>query len=112
MYKENFTKVSEIPIDPYILKYHDKDQFWDSALTKFPAWLTCGFPNAATWYQPKNSDLQVWDYSNSNGQNNVYESYLKSHKEKFHDYEYVGEGEPLRRWFSPGLVEPTWFAVE
>ncbi|XP_028715356.1 endogenous retrovirus group K member 19 Env polyprotein-like isoform X2 [Peromyscus leucopus] len=53
LYRDNFTQVNTIPITPCIQKYRDKDQFWDSSLSKFPAWLTCGFPNAAAWYEPR-----------------------------------------------------------
>lgn len=55
LYRDNFTQVNTIPITPYIQKYRDKDQFWDSSLSKFRAWLTCGFPNAAAWYEPRGS---------------------------------------------------------
>lgn len=83
-------------------------------MSKFPAWLTCGFPNAAAWYEPRGSldVLKVWDYSNSNDKGETYKNYLNTHKEKFHEYVFEGHGEPLRRWFSPGLVEPTWFATQ
>ena len=62
-YGEKFKQVSSMPIEPCIQKYRDKDQFWDSAINKFPTWLTCGFPNTATKYQPKDSSYEIWDYS-------------------------------------------------
>lgn len=58
LYKEKFVEKVDVPLPPYIQKFRDKNQFWDSSLTKYPAWLQCSFPHTATWYTPKNmSDL-------------------------------------------------------
>lgn len=113
LYKEVFVNRQTSPEVQCIEKYRDKDKFWDAALTNNPTWLQCAFPHAATWYAPVNltdENLLVWDYSNSNnGSNKIYENYITQNKEKFHNYTYDGLGEPLRSWFSPGIVEPTWF---
>ncbi|XP_049996119.1 endogenous retrovirus group K member 25 Env polyprotein-like [Alexandromys fortis] len=115
-YHDNFTKVHDLPIDPCIGKYRDKNQFWDSSLSKFPTWLACGFSDSAMWVRPVDYDYEIWDYSNSNSGvkrsngKGLYEDYIDTHKDKYHNYAWTGLGEPLRRWFSPGFVEPYWFA--
>ena len=109
-YNETFQKDMNMPISSCIHKYGHKDGFWDSSLTRSPTWLTCCFPNAATKYNPKGTSLEVWDYSASSG-DEKYEKYIKSHSNRFHGYEPKDLlGEKIRRWFSPGFVEPIWVA--
>lgn len=109
-YNETFEKKDDMPLDSCISKYRDKDQFWDASLTQAPTWLTCGFSHAAMRFAPRGEhDVTIWDYSASSG-DKQYENVIKTKKEDFHGYTWVGMGEKLTRWFSPGFVESIWVA--
>ncbi|XP_052585803.1 endogenous retrovirus group K member 13-1 Env polyprotein-like [Peromyscus californicus insignis] len=106
---ETFQSVNFMPLDSCITKYRDKNQCWDDGVTAFPTWLRCGFPHAASSYNPLLSKLLIWDFSASSGEKK-YEDYISKNKDKFHNYTFVGHGEKITRWFSPGYVEPVWVA--
>lgn len=60
-------------------------------------------------YNPKGSNIEIWDFSASSREGK-YEEYLNDNKQKFHDYTPNLLGEKIRRWFTPGNVEPIWVA--
>lgn len=52
-YNKTFQNDINMPISSCIHKHGHEDRFWDSSLIRSPTWLTYGFPNAATKYNPK-----------------------------------------------------------
>lgn len=108
-YNKTYQKVTFMPIPACIQLYRDINQFWDASVIKFPTWLSCGFPHSAVKHTPVGTDVEIWDFSVSSG-DKQYKKYIKDKNTKFHGYTPQMYGEPLTRWYSPGLVEPIWVA--
>lgn len=114
LYNDNCTVIPAVsmPTTPCELKFptSKSDELWDSSLTKNPTWLSCGFHNSATFYDPDNLGLRIWDFSNSICKRSWNLEHYINAVDRFHGYRYERHGEPLRRWFSPGYVEPILYA--
>ncbi|XP_076982864.1 endogenous retrovirus group K member 21 Env polyprotein-like [Tamandua tetradactyla] len=90
-------------------KYPKKDIYWKNIhSTGYPRWLECGFLHKANIYYPVKSNLTIYDFSVSSPNYN-YTAYIINNTNKYtYNKSLPTDGEPLTRWFTPGLVTPIY----
>lgn len=95
-----------MPFLPHCVQKYKKEEFWEGDENTYPNWLQCGSPHSGTKFHPVGALDEIWDFSVSS-LNYDYLGYLINNSQRLEGYEPTGYA-PVRRWFTPGWVEPVW----